>query len=73
MLFMRCPGNFLETLAEDRFTDGLIVIEYSYCDQLLSNDKKLIETHAQIINPDILPIRACEFLKDLVHLPNQIT
>jgi transposase len=65
--------TFSNKPADNRFTDGLIIIEYSYCDQFLSNDRKLLETHAQAINPDILPVKASEFLKDLVHIPNQIT
>jgi hypothetical protein len=55
---------------EDRLTDGLVVVEYSYCDQILSHDAKLVETHAQAINPDVFPIMASEFLKNLIRLPN---
>lgn len=39
--------------SEDRFTDGLVMIEYSYCDIFLSNDDDLINKHGQHINPNI--------------------
>lgn len=55
-----------DTPNENRLTDGLVMIEYSYCDQFLSHDTKLVETHALAINPDISPIHASEFLKDLM-------
>jgi hypothetical protein len=38
---------------ENRFTDGLVLIEYSYCDYFLSHDKKLLDTHIKAINPAI--------------------
>ncbi len=56
---------------ENRFTDGLVMIEYSYCDQFLGHDAALVREHAQAINPDISPINVSEFLKDLVPLPDQ--
>lgn len=41
------------TPAEDRFTDGLIIIESSYCTTLISNDESFMRKHAKNINPYI--------------------
>jgi hypothetical protein len=38
---------------EDRFSDGLIMIEYAYCDLIISTDEKLVTKHGQSINPAI--------------------
>ncbi len=53
--------------SEDRFTDGLIMIEYSYCDLFLSNDERLVNTHAKKINPTI-EVKKITFLTDPKYL-----
>lgn len=50
---------------EDRFTDSLIMIEYAYCDVILSNDKMLVDKHAGHINPRIKLIDAEEFINNI--------
>lgn len=62
--------NFLTEMSasvprEDRFTDSLIMIEYAYCDVILSNDKMLVDKHAGHINPEIKLIKAEEFIKSI--------
>jgi len=55
--------------SEDRFTDGLIMIEYAYCDFIVSQDKNLVEKHARHINPGIKLIKAAEFIESLSIVP----
>lgn len=51
-----------ETPAEDRFTDGLIMIESSYCTVIISNDEAFMRKHAKNINAHIETIS----LKELI-------
>lgn len=48
--------------SEDRFTDTILMIEGSYCDAIISGDKKFMHLHAKNINPYIETIHLKQLL-----------
>ncbi|MBY0545024.1 MAG: hypothetical protein K2Q14_05690 [Gammaproteobacteria bacterium] len=57
------PQNLLK---KDKFTDGVQIIEASYCSALITNDKDLANLHTKNLNPNITPIYFPNLINDSI-------